>query len=155
MTLVDASLYDVLKKHLHFKLTLSNLEIDLLKFVQATLCTCSMFFVFQVSGFCSSTENKARTLSERAMKSMFAADYKAAENYARESVSIDKTNHEAHWVLANIYMAQGKTTAADKEQALSLRYKSKLKCSDCLKQTKQFELLIRGMQAKTKPAKQK
>lgn len=89
------------------------------------------------------SESNAKLLAERAMKDMFAGQYEAAIANANKSLKQDPRNHEAHWVLANVFMAQGKALQADRELALCQKYKSKLKCADCLKQAKRLEKLIK------------
>ncbi len=89
------------------------------------------------------SESNAKLLAERAMKDMFAGQYEAAIANANKSLKQDPRNHEAHWVLANVFMAQGKALQADRELALCKKYKSKLKCADCLKQAKRLEKLIK------------
>ena len=96
----------------------------------------------QASTLAAHSENNAKLLAERAMKDMFAGRYSSAIDNANKSLKQDPRNHEAHWVLGNVFMAQGKRDQAEREIALSLKFKSKLKCADCLKQAKRLEKLV-------------
>lgn len=80
----------------------------------------------------------AELIADRALAFMYKGDNKNAQSEAEGVLKIDSTNHEAHWVLANVLMSQGQGERAMQEYQLSTKYKSRKKCKPCLKTSEEL-----------------
>lgn len=77
-------------------------------------------------------DKKTQLWGERAMLLMYKGDDCAASALAESVLKKDKTNHETHWVLANIYMKRGLSKKGSQEYELSLKNPSKRLCKPCV-----------------------
>ena len=82
--------------------------------------------------------NTAEIIADRALAFMYKGNMQNALHEAESALKIDSSNHEAHWVLANVYSSQGLSDQAMKEQALSAKYKTHKRCKPCLKTSSEF-----------------
>lgn len=83
----------------------------------------------------------AELLSNVALASLYSGDMKSAEVYAEKTLKLDSQNHEAHWVLTNVYSTQGKLEASTRELGLSMKYRSTKPCKPCKHSKKNLDLL--------------
>ncbi len=74
-----------------------------------------------------------------ALAFLYEQDLSKAKERANCALSLDSKNHEAHWVLANIYMTEGKAERSVEEYHLSIKYRPKNACMPCLKNSKSLE----------------
>lgn len=78
--------------------------------------------------------------SSLALAYMYERNNQLAKTEAKKAISLDKTNHEAHWVLSNVYMAEGLNEEGSSEYMLSVKNPSKRPCKPCAK--KKIDLTI-------------
>lgn len=82
--------------------------------------------------------NLAELKADIATANMYRGDNEAARAAAVAAIKIDARNHEAHWVLANVYMSMGESEAGAKEYQLSLKFRSQKTCKPCAKKSKEL-----------------
>lgn len=85
-------------------------------------------------------------LADVALASLYDGDLKTAQAYAEKTVRLDSRNHEAHWVLTNVYSSQGKLAQSTRELNLSMKYRSNKPCKPCKKNSKQNLDLLKSIQ---------
>lgn len=86
--------------------------------------------------------NSAELNADLALASLYMGDQKTAQIFAEKTLKLDSRNHEAHWVLTNVYSAQGRVQDSSRELGLSMTYRSQKPCKPCQKNSKQnLELL--------------
>ncbi len=90
--------------------------------------------------------NSAELNADLALASLYKGDQKTAQTFAEKALKLDSQNHEAHWVLTNVYSAQGKVEESMRELRLSMTYRSQKPCKPCQKNSKQNLELLKSIQ---------
>lgn len=73
--------------------------------------------------------------ADLALACLYAGELRRAQLLAEQVEKSDIKNHEAHWVLTNVYSINGRTADSASQFELSTKYRSKRPCKPCQKKS--------------------